>query len=652
MEHDERPRAAERGVLRMASANQPLLVAGMHRSGTSLVASYLVRGGFDFGKRLIAADARNQRGYFEDADVVEFHGRALRACTRPDENGHRDWGWTESEHFDGSALDAFRDEATALAGRHLGDRVPWGWKDPRTTVLLDFWDTLLPDARYLLVYRFPWEVADSLQRIQADVFLDHPDYAYRIWAFYNRRLLAFHRAHRDRTLLVSADAMARNPRTLRTQLVDKLSIRLPEAAFNGAFDAQLFASVAGDDPLIPLVEMAFPDTIELLRELDDAAELSSAAIWESKPRNARAPQTAPVLSVVTPCRDHGNLLIEAIASVERDPTPTELILVNDGSTEPRTLRLLGALRRSGYHVVDQPFPTGLPAARNRGIEVATTPYLLPLDADNRLRPGFIASAVEFLDREPDVDVLYGDRYEFGKRSGTVVVPEFSVDQLLESNYIDACAVFRRKVWVEVGGYDPRLPFFEDWDLWLSAIERGFRFHHRAAAPFDYRVRPRSLSVDFTEASDERRTRVVDYVAAKHRELYRSRLPWLTGRAREGHLPQILALLGAEPPEGEQIPLLPLSPSWPEAPTDPILRVAWLEGRVIALERALSRRSRQIRALQEHACLDDLRRMQRVDDGLAPVEDAGSVDDLDDRPVVQKADLEACITELWKSAKRP
>src|SRR5450759_4073672 len=139
-----------------------LIVTGMHRSGTSLVASLLAAWNVRMGDRLLPADRGNPTGYFEDVDFLELNRRILVACT-PEEDGHRDWGWTESEVFDAGQLPAYRDAAAALVVAR--DRVgrPWGWKDPRTSMLLDFWDDVIgSDAHFLLLYRHPWEVADSM----------------------------------------------------------------------------------------------------------------------------------------------------------------------------------------------------------------------------------------------------------------------------------------------------------------------------------------------------------------------------------------------------------------------------------------------------------------------------------------------------------
>lgn len=514
----------------MSSYPAPIVVAGMHRSGTSLVASILAAAGVSMGDRSLASDAHNPRGYFEDLGFLELNRRMLSASTRPEDAGHPDWGWTESERLDRAGLQVYEDQARSLVAERAGAARPWGWKDPRTTLLLDFWHALLRDPIYVLVYRFPWEVADSIQRLGAEVFLRNPHYAYRIWAWYNRHLLDFFRRHRDRSVLVSTDAFLRRPQGLIELLEGRLGLRTSGVDLQCILDPDRFRRLAGDDPLISLVAATHPDCASLLGELDSAADLSGAALWHAAPLAGGSARPADGgearLAVVIPCFDQGELLIEAVASVERCLQESyELIVVNDGSREPRTLEVLDALRRGGYRVLDQE-NAGLAGARNRGFEEARAPYVLPLDADNRLRPGFIEPALRILDSEPKVGVVYGNRRDFGMRSESVDVPPFDLGGMLASNPIDACALLRKEVWRACCGYDGGMPApgWEDWDLWLGAVERGWSFRHLDIEAFDYRVRPGSMVSALAE--EELRLPTLRYLVAKHRVLYREHLPEL------------------------------------------------------------------------------------------------------------------------------
>ncbi|HEV2840339.1 MAG TPA: glycoside hydrolase family 99-like domain-containing protein, partial [Chthoniobacterales bacterium] len=512
-----------------ASSSSPVVVAGMHRSGTSLIASMLSSLGVRLGDRLVPPDRNNPRGYFEDTEILALNREMLGAATAADDGGHPDWGWTESERLDPDMFDAYRARASDLIEARIkrnAKGLRWGWKDPRTTVALDFWDSLLPEARFVFVYRHPWEVADSMQRLAAAVFLRRPDYAWRIWAFYNRRLLDFHRRHPERTLLISSDAARRDPEKLSALLQARLGLDsvAPGRPAQELVDPDLFQTHDKDDPLIALTVAARRDCAELLAELDRAADLSGAGLWSQsppRPRLAFSASTVPRLSVVVPCYDQGDYLIEAVASVERYvKEPSELILVNDGSRDPHTVAVLSLLRDLGYQVIDQE-NSGLSSARNRGIEMARSAYVLPLDADNRLRSGFVTAALAVLDSRPEVGVVYGDRQDFGLRNSLIEIREFDFDSLLACNYIDACALMRKEVWRACNGYDPALSAWEDWDLWICAAKQGWQFHHLPGAAFDYRVRPNSMSAVLTE---EQYPQINSYVIGKHRSLYTERLP--------------------------------------------------------------------------------------------------------------------------------
>ncbi|HEX9941494.1 MAG TPA: hypothetical protein VGG03_05740 [Thermoanaerobaculia bacterium] len=87
-----------------------IVVAGMHRSGTSLVASILAAFGISMGEQRIA-DQNNPRGYFEDLDFLALDRHMLVEATLPDDGGHRDWGWTESEQLDRGRCEELREPA-------------------------------------------------------------------------------------------------------------------------------------------------------------------------------------------------------------------------------------------------------------------------------------------------------------------------------------------------------------------------------------------------------------------------------------------------------------------------------------------------------------------------------------------------------------
>ena len=516
--------------LAKAEQTAPIIITGMHRSGTSLAGALLANAGVNLGGHQISAEQQHPGGYFEDTEILALNREMLQTAARSGKAGHPDWGWTEDESLNLDILEPFKDRAKGLIkarARAMSAGGRWGWRDPRTTLLLDFWESLLFDARYLFIYRRPWDVGDSMQRLGTEVFLRRPDYAWRIWTFYNRRLLLFRILNQKRSLLVSAEMIQRQPGRLLDLLEARFCLNLELARRNVAkiIDSDLFQAHVGHDPLVALASAANPEAASLLKDLDEAADLSGGELQDGPgSRTTLAVGTnvsAPRLSVIIPCFNQGEYLTEAVASVERSvEEPCELIIVNDGSTEARTLEVLDVLRSAHYHIIDQR-NSGLSAARNLGINSARGRYILPLDADNRLRPGFVSKALTVLEARPGVGVVYSDRNDFGLRNETVDVPQFEPDLLLPFNCIDACAVFRKEVWSACGGYDKEAAPWEDWDLWIGAVERGWLFQHLEVTGFDYRVRPESmLSAD---ADDKLRRRLFAHVIAKHEDLYRHKL---------------------------------------------------------------------------------------------------------------------------------
>ena len=221
-----------------------------------------------------------------------------------------------------------------------------------------------------------------------------------------------------------------------------------------------------------------------------------------------------IVSVVIPCYNDGQFLLEAVESAEANRRGLhEIIVVDDGSNDPMTLKVLEGIEGRGHRVLHQE-NSGLGAARNRGIAIARGRYILPLDSDNHIRPEYIDRGVEILDNDSGMDVVYGDAEYFGGRTGRWRVPEFNLRRLLRVNQIDACAVFRRSAWERCGGYDEAMPIqgCEDWDLWIRIACTGGKFRHVNEVLFDYRVRSDSMSVQMRDPA--RHAAIVRHVRAK------------------------------------------------------------------------------------------------------------------------------------------
>ena len=224
------------------------------------------------------------------------------------------------------------------------------------------------------------------------------------------------------------------------------------------------------------------------------------------------------VSVIMPCFNHGEFLPEAIASVnnaKRDDI--ELVVVDDGSTDERTRKEMDKLSAQGIKVVRQG-NRGLAAARNAGVLASQGKYLFPLDADDRMRSGWIERGIGILDSDQRVGVVYGDAQCFGTRTDRWQVGPFDANRLLSWNFIHASALYRRSVWEQNSGYDRTMPVqgLEDWDFWLGALEHGWQFVYVPEVFFEYRQAGGSM-ITRTAGFE---TQVREFVARKHGLLYR------------------------------------------------------------------------------------------------------------------------------------
>src|SRR5262249_47071863 len=162
---------------------------------------------------------------------------------------------------------------------------------------------------------------------------------------YNRALLSFGRRHRDRTLIVQVDALMRAPERLAILARARFGIDLDLDAMKAAslVDPSLITAAGAHHPIAALAAATHPACAEVLRELEQIADLPSGQPLPAR-LSAPAQASAPRLAIIIPCFNQGEFLIDAIASVEHTVTvPYDLLVVNDGSSEPRTLAVLACL---------------------------------------------------------------------------------------------------------------------------------------------------------------------------------------------------------------------------------------------------------------------------------------------------------------------
>jgi hypothetical protein len=176
-------------------------VAGMHRSGTSMVARILSECGVYLGEseELLPPAPDNVAGPFEHREFVRLNDEVLATL-----GGAWDVVPPRYAVWRRRRLAPLRERALELVDR-MRPHAPWGWKDPRTSLTLPFWLDVVPDLRLVVCVRDVVAVAHSL------LVRDHSSelFGMRLWAAYNRRLLAT--APRGRTVVTRYETYFEDP---------------------------------------------------------------------------------------------------------------------------------------------------------------------------------------------------------------------------------------------------------------------------------------------------------------------------------------------------------------------------------------------------------------------------------------------------------
>lgn len=207
----------------------------------------------------------------------------------------------------------------------------------------------------------------------------------------------------------------------------------------------------------------------------------------------------PLVSVVITCFNQGELLLETLRSVSQQTYPNlEVIIVDDGSTDPATLRILDSIDRQRYSVIRK--ANGGPgSAINRGLKSAHGMFFMPI-GDDLIDPPYIAEAVDMMRSNPQIGIVYCRATFFGDLTGPWGLPEFTMKRQLMDNCIFVTSLYRTEDWQQCGGYDERMTTREDHDFIMRILQLG-RIPHRLDGEYFHYRRSNAVASVNARASD-------------------------------------------------------------------------------------------------------------------------------------------------------
>ena len=141
-----------------------IVVAGMHRSGTSALTRVLSLVGCDLPKNLMqAVPDNNEAGFWESQPIADLNDELLASAG----SAWDDWRAFDAGWYASPVAAGFRERALALLHEEFGDSRLFVVKDPRICRLLPFWNGVLTtfgaECRVVSPIRNPLDVAMSLE---------------------------------------------------------------------------------------------------------------------------------------------------------------------------------------------------------------------------------------------------------------------------------------------------------------------------------------------------------------------------------------------------------------------------------------------------------------------------------------------------------
>lgn len=211
----------------------------------------------------------------------------------------------------------------------------------------------------------------------------------------------------------------------------------------------------------------------------------------------------PKVSVIIPCYNQSVYVGDAIESALGQTYPNvEIICIDDCSTDNSSNIIRSyAEKYKNISFIQLDKNKGVCLARNTAINSCNGEYILPLDADDIIDKTYVEKAVEIMEENPEVGIVYCDARIFGVKNKKWKLPEFNKNNIIFQNCIFNSAMFRKKDFISCGGYKENMNCgCEDWDFWLSMVEKDVKVYKIEEDLFFYRKIKKESRTDLTQNS--------------------------------------------------------------------------------------------------------------------------------------------------------
>ncbi|MBQ9764501.1 MAG: glycosyltransferase family 2 protein [Phascolarctobacterium sp.] len=227
-----------------------------------------------------------------------------------------------------------------------------------------------------------------------------------------------------------------------------------------------------------------------------------------------------LVSIVVPIFNDEKYIKECVESILRQSYKNiEVLLINDGSTDSSGEVCERLSKIDNRIVVYHNDNKGLSYSRNFGINNCRGKYILPVDSDDYIYNTYVEKAVEVLEANDNIGIVYCKAEYFGERKGLWELPDFTIGEMLVRNVIFATAMFRKDDWERVGGYSLEMnKGLEDYDFWLSIIELSREVFRIPEVLFKYRIKKQSMIKRLASKKDDL-YEMYTILYGRHKKLY-------------------------------------------------------------------------------------------------------------------------------------
>ena len=188
----------------------------------------------------------------------------------------------------------------------------------------------------------------------------------------------------------------------------------------------------------------------------------------------------------------------------------ETIFVLDGEDKEAMSAIKRNLDKKANSKIEVIEHGGACKARNHGASLASGLYFCFFDCDCEIEVHAAQAWISTFEKHPDIGFVYGD-YKFSDVEGSILAEEWDPYLLKVNNYISCCYPMRRELFP---GFDEFLESLQDWDLWLSVMEKGGKGKRLAGYSFST-LAPRENSISGQGCTDENWLKRRDVVTKKH-----------------------------------------------------------------------------------------------------------------------------------------